>query len=475
MRILLVGLGRFGTEIAKRLLTLQHELLIIESDPTSVEKFVSENPSGNYKICVGDASSLLVWEYLNLEGFDLVVSSLRSNDFNKTLCGIVREIFQNLDIPVVVYATSHRYEEYFANFNCKVFYIPELASAFVEGLTLKGINKPIGIGLGKNEILEVSVSPKSPYAGVWINWEKHKHWRIALIYRGEKIILPGRKVKLRAGDRVLLVGDSPRIVFEVAQSMALGKPQFPLSFGENLLTFLEEKDLHYLKEFYFLWKHTRLKQVVLFTNKPESLNPRLFVEDKNFLENLKIKKGKNYDIVFNKEFQVENGAGVVSVPHKRRFLFLENVSLRDFFNSEIPFLLPRLSFPYRKILVSLNTENPSAVLEQCFELAQLLKAEKMTFFFAALPEVLEPASEKKKFEEAAESIAYYSKLFGMRNRVELVKEEGNPVKKTLKVLRDYDLLVVPYKPHSLSLLEPYTPYLLAKNCDKSVLGIPTER
>jgi len=471
MKILLIGLGRYGTEIAKRLLALNHELLIIESNVESIKKFLSLNLQGDYWICVGDATSHVVWEYLPLDELDLVISSLRSGEFNRAVCEILREILKNFDLPVVVYVNDHRYEDFFANYNCKTFYLPELAATFVEGLTLKGINKPIGIGLGKNEILEVVLSAKSPYADVPLNLTKHKHWRVALVYRGEKIILPRKKIKLKAGDRVILVGDNPKIVFEIAKSMALGTPQFPLSFGENLLVALKRRELHFLREHHYVWRHTRVKQVVLFTDADLSAVSRVVSDQKFLNENLQIVKG-GYQSIFKREVQNEYAAGMISAPHKKRFFFFKPYSIKDFFRQEVPFLLPRLSFPYDRILVSLNNDNPTATLEICFELAQLLKAEKLDFLFVSLPEVLETEKEKRKFQQSQELVDYYAKLFDLKNRVSLIREVGNPVKKTLKYLSRYNLLVVSFVPGKVSTLEPYTPYLLAKQATKSVIGIP---
>ncbi len=471
MKILLLGLGRFGTAIAEKLLEGKHEVYIVEQDTGKVERFLKLYPKGDYKICIADATSMLFWEYLPLEEFDLIISSIRFAEFNKTVCRIVREILNNLDIPFVIFSDSYKYEHYFANFNCKTLYIPELASHFVEGLTLKGISKPIAIGLGKNEILEVSVSPKSPYVNVPIRQLRHKHWRIALVYRGEEIILPGLTVHLKAGDRVVLVGDNPKIVLEIAKSMALGMPQFPLSFGENMVVYLTPKDVHFLKEYHYLWKHTRIKHVVIFSEKPEKLKTCLSPEDRDFQKVLSFEKGSAGDI-FNRNLQENFSAGVISTPRYGGFLFWKR--LRRFFSSEIPFLVPRLSFPYGDILVSLNNENPFSILEQCFEIATLLKAKSLGFVYVKLPEALSGGRDEKIVSELEKTIDYYASIFGVKSAVSFKVTEGNPVKETLKIIKNKQLLIVGYKPRRLSLFEPYTPYVLTAKVGRSVIGIPIE-
>ena len=480
MKILLIGLGRFGGAIAKRLLQQGHQILAVEADPSVVETFFKSLEREGIKpdrirVCIGDATSLLVWEYLDLSEFDLIISSLRSGSFNKTLCEIVRDIYRNWEIPVVVLSFDYSYERYFSNYNCRVFLLPEIAANFVEGLTLKNIVKPIGIGLGRNEILEAVVSPKSPYTKVPIYPNRLRHWRLGLVYRGDRILLPRRRILLRPGDRVILLGDDPQVVLEVAKAMALGEPQFPLSFGENLIAALRRGELHYLKEYYYIWKHSRVKNIVFFTDVRNREELTKQVEDRNFLNAVLLEGWKGYGVVFDRSVQGNFSAGLVSTPYRRKGLFFHNVNLKSFFKQETPFLVPRLSFPYRRVLVSLNCENPQGMIEQVFELFQLIKGERLTFAAVTLPDVLLPRKERIKLEKAFNLIEDYTKLYGLRQKVEVIRKEGNPKRKTLKLLKSHDLLVVGYIPHSIGFFDPYPPYLLAKASPKSVIGIPTER
>jgi len=480
MKILLIGLGRFGKAIAHRLLEQGHQIVAIENDPSVVENFLKTideklGDNNRLKICVGDATSLLVWEYLNISEFDLIVSSLRNGSFNKTICEIVREIYKKWDIPVVVFSFDKIYEKYFANYNCKLFLLPEIAASFVESLTLKNISKPIGIGLGINEILEAIVSPRSPYTNVSIKPSRLKHWRLGLIYRGEEIILPQRKVTLKAGDRVVVFGDDPRVVLEVAKAMALGEPQFPLSFGENLMVALKREEIHYLKEIYYVWKHLRVKNIVLFTDIKSKKFLTNHIEDERFFKSLILERWKGYKALLDRHLQSKYSAGLVCIPYKRKNFLCRNINLKKFFNQETPFLIPRLSFPYKRILVSLNCENPQGIIEQVFELFQLVKGDILTFNVVVFPEILMPKRERIKIKRTLNLVEEYAKLYELKNKVKIIKEEGNPKRKTLKLLKHYDLLVVGYTPHSIGFFDPYPPYLLAKYSSKSVIGIPTEK
>ena len=129
MKILLLGLGRFGSAIAEKLLSQEHEVWVVEIDPSVVEDFLNriEQKGLNLnllKVCVGDAASLLVWEYLPVKSMDLIISSLRGEVFNKKICELVRQIYRNYEVPVLVLSFGNLKEETFANFNCKVINLP---------------------------------------------------------------------------------------------------------------------------------------------------------------------------------------------------------------------------------------------------------------------------------------------------------------------------------------------------------------
>jgi len=230
-----------------------------------------------------------------------------------------------------------------------------------------------------------------------------------------------------------------------------------------------------LKENYYFWKHTRIKNVVLFTNVRKKEILEQIVEDRAFLNRLQVERGKDYNLIFERTVQANHSAGIISAPYKRRFLFFHNISLKRFFEQETPFLVPRLSFPYRKVLVSLNNEYPAGIVEQVFEIFNLFKVEKLTFVHVEFPEVLVSTRARENLSKALNLIEEYTKLYTAKDRVEILRLEGNPKKETLKLVPDYDLLIVGFEKKKVGILEPYTPYLLTKESKKSVLGIPSER
>jgi len=472
---LLIGLGRFGREILQRLYEVGYSLYILEGRVSEVEKFLEENRDLNVNIYIGDATSLIFWENFPINDFDFIVSAVENETVNQTICKIVREILKNWEIPLIVFSKTKRNEEFYATYNCRVIYIPNLIANTIEALTFKNIVKPLNIGLGKNEILEVTLSPKSPYAEITINQQRLRHWKIALIYRGDRILLPRRKVVLHAGDKVILVGDEPKIVLEVAKAMALGVPQFPLSFGENLLTALRKRDLHYLKEYYYLYKHIKVRNLVIFTDSISREDIFNLTKDSSFADKVILEKKADYEVIFKKKLQLDYSAGILSAPYRREFLFFYNLNLKKFFKQPLPFLIPRLSFPYRKIVVSLNNELPYVMIEHVFELFQMFQAESLDFVYVKLPEVLIPKWEAKLYKQTENVINNYINLFKLKEKVKIHILEGNPVKKTLNFLKAVkpDLLIVGFNPQNFETFG--SPYLLTKKANISVLGIPVEK
>jgi hypothetical protein len=94
------------------------------------------------------------------------------------------------------------------------------------------------IGLGRGEIMEVLVPFGSAYAYRHVGSVAHRKWRIAVIYRGEKQILPNSATMIKPNDRLLLVGN-PSVLEGVYKQIIRRKGLFPEPFGKNLYLILD--------------------------------------------------------------------------------------------------------------------------------------------------------------------------------------------------------------------------------------------
>jgi len=94
------------------------------------------------------------------------------------------------------------------------------------------------IGLEKGEIVEIKIPYGSPFTYRYISNIEQKRWKIAAIYRNNRLILPDYKTTLEPNDSILAVGN-PNVLKSVYKSINREFGQFPIPFGENIYCFID--------------------------------------------------------------------------------------------------------------------------------------------------------------------------------------------------------------------------------------------
>lgn len=97
------------------------------------------------------------------------------------------------------------------------------------------------IGLGKGEIMQVKVPVGSIYANKHINAIAQEYYKIALIYRNSKIILPKPDTQILANDELILVGD-PNILNLTFSRIKGQVGQFPSPYGDRICAIIDMKN-----------------------------------------------------------------------------------------------------------------------------------------------------------------------------------------------------------------------------------------
>ncbi|NEW60109.1 hypothetical protein GSY74_02330 [Sulfurovum sp. bin170] len=94
------------------------------------------------------------------------------------------------------------------------------------------------IGLGRGEIMEVLVPFGSSYAYRHVGSVSHSKWRIAVIYRAQKQILPSSTTMIKPNDRMIIVGN-PTVLEGAYRRITRRKGLFPEPFGKNLYLIID--------------------------------------------------------------------------------------------------------------------------------------------------------------------------------------------------------------------------------------------
>jgi len=129
------------------------------------------------------------------------------------------------------------------------------------------------VGLGQGEIMEVHVPFGSTYAFRHVGSILQRKWKIAVIYRNDKQIIPNNATMIRPNDTLLIVG-KPIVLNGIYKTINKRIGLFPEPFGRDLYLILDfrfdhENALLYLKESIYLLEKLEEKKLyvrILYPN-----------------------------------------------------------------------------------------------------------------------------------------------------------------------------------------------------------------
>ncbi len=112
------------------------------------------------------------------------------------------------------------------------------------------------IGLGEGEVMEVLVPFGSAFSYRHVGSINQVKWKIAAIYRNNKLILPTNATMIRPQDTLLMVG-KPQVLSNIFRRIHDREGLFPEPFGKNLLLYIDmdidsERMIEYINEAKYL-------------------------------------------------------------------------------------------------------------------------------------------------------------------------------------------------------------------------------
>ncbi len=467
-KVVVFGIGTFG----KKLVETLHEKWHVIAIDINEEKLNSIKHLPNVETIQGDASSILLWKKLNFDSTNHIVITVKDPDVSFEACRIARDILNIKDIPITIYLYNETKEELFNQCeNINLIRPTSLVVGATVSLIEKNYKIATNIGLGKGEIIEVKILARSHLVDRKLKYIKSNKWRVAAIYRDNKLILPSGNQRLKIGDSVVLVGE-PKVLENLANIFTKGIPQFPLQFGNTITGVYSKRFSQEIKELAYFTQFLKVSRIDILLYGEETILDK----EKRFLES-----------IFNKPVEISRqikslveavklapeGTAFSGIPAKN-LSFFEKLQIKSVFeNSKLPFLLLRDSYPYDEIVVILNSPEPAYTLEIGVEIARILKS-KLRAIYVAMPKELRSEEEEEELEDVQNIVKDFENIYKFSMNFTLL--EGNPVKESLKVLKEIPkaLVVISYKKQKISIFEPHVQYLIAKKSDKSCFLIPIE-
>jgi trk system potassium uptake protein TrkA len=201
----IIGLGRFGGSLARRLETLGHTVLGIDIDPHAVKE-ISDDIS---EAVILDATDEDALRQVDITAFQTVVVALAGNFESNAL---ITSTLKKLGIPhVISESNSDRHREILLRIGADRVILPEEESGYqlAEELSIPGMLQRLHL----NEDYSL-IEIKSPNGLTGKSMDACEPYEVVvvLILRGNELIInPDQSTRFLAEDILVLVGEKSRL------------------------------------------------------------------------------------------------------------------------------------------------------------------------------------------------------------------------------------------------------------------------
>jgi trk system potassium uptake protein TrkA len=209
MRVAIAGAGNVGLFIADDLLSVGHEVQIIEQNPDVVQR---ANAAPGIEWLVADACEVQSLRLAGLERCDVVVAATGDDEDNLVISLLAKQEF---GVPRVVARVNHPKNEWLFNENWGVdlsVSTPHLISALVEEAVSVGrLVRILQFEGGNVQLVEVTLADDAPVVDKAIrDLDIPRDATIVAVVRREHVVMPRGDTVFEAGDEVLamVTGDS---------------------------------------------------------------------------------------------------------------------------------------------------------------------------------------------------------------------------------------------------------------------------
>lgn len=202
----IIGLGRFGSSLARRLEALGHPVLGIDNDPALVKEIADEITEA----VILDATDEDALREVDITAFRTVIVSISRNFESNAL---ITSTLKKWGIPhVISQSNTLRHREILLRIGADRVILPdeEIGFRLADELSIPGMLEHIP--LNQNCSL-IEINTPSNYYGKGMDAFDAKGVYVVLIIRGDELIInPDQNTRTISGDRIVLVGEKRQLI-----------------------------------------------------------------------------------------------------------------------------------------------------------------------------------------------------------------------------------------------------------------------
>ena len=447
-RFVIIGLGNIGTLLVS-MLSRDFDLICIDNDPetlASVEKLNHPHLKG----ILGDATSRMVLEEAGVAEADTVIVTTTTEKYTIEIARVLHEKF---NIPrVIAMGITREGIKQLENLGAEVENIFNISATVLRNRLDFKTKSVLGVGLEKNEILEVEVNPNSALANKQLSSLNLHNWQVGIIYREGNILLPRENTVIKPRDRLIILG-YPQTLQSAAEVLTSRSKEFPLRYGDCLTAWLrgDEKE-PFFEELGYLFSLLPLKKTLLVypPNDPtyeENLKKR---GEAVKLGDIQLLRADNLNPANLKGMLSEKGykAGILALPKQGLVdsrLNLFDKSKKKFFLLDLatevhcPIVLAGGTFPYENVAVPCTSfSNMEHALETVLSISASVNF-RASALLSKPPDYISTEEEEEGFPQIKKTISELSHAH--RKSIKIVEFAGNPIREITAALKEFDLVV----------------------------------
>lgn len=256
MKIVIVGAGDVGFNIASHLALEDKDVVVIDIDPDAIRR-VSDNL--DVQVIIGSGSSPVILEEAGIKGAEILLSVTDSDETNLVAClvaSIISPVTKKLArIRDADYDEFHdTFREHAPNIDTIINPEIEVVKTIDKLMTIPGAVDVGEFADGRVKFVGIRLDPSTRLDGVRLSDISATIGQqaplIAAIVRNEKLIIPGGNDKLRAGDLVYFISEADKLLKALS---VFGKHAEPIRrvlivgggrIGFRLASLLEERSVY---------------------------------------------------------------------------------------------------------------------------------------------------------------------------------------------------------------------------------------
>ncbi len=227
MKIIVVGLGQIGQELAKEMINEKHDVTVIDVNKNLVDNFTNKYDAIGI---VGSGASKEVQEKSRCDIADVVIAVTSTDEINLMCCLTAKYLGAKYTIAKVK-SLEYQNNDTFLSNKFQIDLVINSEHSTAEEIT-KIVGYPSNIKIerfveSRLNMAEITIRENNPLIGLSINElkETHKHKvNIACIIRKEKVIFPNSNFRFELGDIIYVLASTVNLHKFLKKIKLIDKP-----------------------------------------------------------------------------------------------------------------------------------------------------------------------------------------------------------------------------------------------------------